>query len=290
MNKITLKNIDQLSANESKALQVINENYAKISTAIEKCLFRDGTIPSYMLKELDMNSNKIINLPAPTGERDAVRLKELQDYITKYNQLISRIENIIPSAELALRLLVEEELLPNLEAFDSQAEAFANLSKDWAIKTNGKVVEDGVEIDWSSKHYAEESATFANESNQDADRSEAAADNSEQSAIIATQKAAETSIIKQEVEAQVALASNEADRAATEASKAIGLEIGSLISSSLPILNAVKYVLADGTQYSRTGVYQAFADYLAQVKLTHPQCFVTQAEFETSVLPLCIKC
>ena len=42
--------------------------------------------------------------------------------------------------------------------------------------------------------------------------------------------------------------------------------------------------LADGTQYSTIGgVYQAFADYLAQVKLTHPQCFVTQAEFDADI-------
>ena len=58
------------------------------------------------------------------------------------------------------------------------------------------------------------------------------------------------------------------------------LPVGSLQSSTLPLMDNIQYVLADGTQYSTTGVYQAFADYLAQVKQTHPQCFVTQAEFD----------
>ena len=61
------------------------------------------------------------------------------------------------------------------------------------------------------------------------------------------------------------------------------LPVGSLQSSTLPLMDNIQYVLADGTQYSTTGVYQAFADYLAQVKLTHPQCFVTQAEFDADV-------
>lgn len=50
-----------------------NANYAAIEAALENTLSRDGTSPNSMLSNLDMNSNRVINLAAPTASSDAAR-------------------------------------------------------------------------------------------------------------------------------------------------------------------------------------------------------------------------
>ena len=44
---------------------------------------------------------------------------------------------------------------------DSLIEDEVSLAKDWAIKTDGKVVEEGEEIDYSSKYYAGQASISA---------------------------------------------------------------------------------------------------------------------------------
>jgi len=50
-----------------------NANYTLIETALENTLSRDGTTPNAMGANLDMNSNRVINLPAPVANSDAAR-------------------------------------------------------------------------------------------------------------------------------------------------------------------------------------------------------------------------
>ena len=50
-----------------------NANYAAIETALENTLSRNGTGPNAMGANLDMNSHRIINLPAPIASSDAAR-------------------------------------------------------------------------------------------------------------------------------------------------------------------------------------------------------------------------
>jgi len=50
-----------------------NANYTAIETALENTLSRDGTSPNAMGANLDMNSYRIINLPAPIANSDAAR-------------------------------------------------------------------------------------------------------------------------------------------------------------------------------------------------------------------------
>lgn len=73
MAKITLNDI---SAGYGSTT-VINANNAAIEAAMENTLSRDGTGPNTMLANLDMNSNRITNLGAPTSVNDAVRLGDL---------------------------------------------------------------------------------------------------------------------------------------------------------------------------------------------------------------------
>ncbi len=70
MPKLSLTDLASLS-NETTAINTINANHALIETALENTLSRDGTSPNTMSASLDMNSNFITNLPAPTQNAHA---------------------------------------------------------------------------------------------------------------------------------------------------------------------------------------------------------------------------
>lgn len=80
MSKIEL---DDISSGYS--LQKINNNFQKIEDEINnKMLSRQpGTEPNVMLDVLDMNSNAIINLPAPSTPTSPVRLKDIDINISQ---------------------------------------------------------------------------------------------------------------------------------------------------------------------------------------------------------------
>ncbi len=80
MAKLTLADLASL-ANQTTAITTINANSALIETALENTLSRDGTSPNTMGANLDMNSNRITNLPAPAGDNDPVRSQDLTDAI-----------------------------------------------------------------------------------------------------------------------------------------------------------------------------------------------------------------
>lgn len=63
MAKLTLNDITTGYGSETR----YNANNDLIEAALENTLSRDGTSPNTMGASLDMNSNSIINLPAPTG-------------------------------------------------------------------------------------------------------------------------------------------------------------------------------------------------------------------------------
>lgn len=76
MSKVSLNNVANLQ-DTTTAAGTINNNSTAITTAVEKTLSRDGTAPNQMNASLDMNSNHIINLPAPITANDAVRFQDL---------------------------------------------------------------------------------------------------------------------------------------------------------------------------------------------------------------------
>lgn len=78
MAKLTLTDLANLQ-NETTAVAAVNANNGLIETALENTLSRDGTSPNTMTAQLDMNSNRIINLPAPVGDNDAARFVDIGD-------------------------------------------------------------------------------------------------------------------------------------------------------------------------------------------------------------------
>lgn len=75
MSKVTVTSPASF-VNDASAVAQETENLAAITAAIENTLSRDGTGPNQMLAPLDMNSERIINLPAPSGPNDPVRFQD----------------------------------------------------------------------------------------------------------------------------------------------------------------------------------------------------------------------
>lgn len=79
-DKITLTDLANLE-NQTTAVAAINANNAVIESAFNNTLSLDGTQPNQMGASLDMNSNRILNLPAPSSSSEPVRSLDLQNAI-----------------------------------------------------------------------------------------------------------------------------------------------------------------------------------------------------------------
>lgn len=75
MAKLTLSDITSGYAATTK----FNSNNTLIEAALENTLSRDGTSPNQMLANLDLNSNRIVNLGVPNANSDAARLQDVID-------------------------------------------------------------------------------------------------------------------------------------------------------------------------------------------------------------------
>lgn len=73
MAKLTLFDL----ASGSFTVDLLNSNFALIETALESTLSRDGTAPNTMSASLDMNSNRILNLPTAATNSEPVTLGQL---------------------------------------------------------------------------------------------------------------------------------------------------------------------------------------------------------------------
>lgn len=76
MTKVTLNSVGSL-IDTTTAASTINANSATIQTAFDNTLSRDGSIPNTMLNNIDMNSNQILNLPAPVSGSSPARLVDI---------------------------------------------------------------------------------------------------------------------------------------------------------------------------------------------------------------------
>src|SRR5882672_2910424 len=75
MAKLVLNDVGNL-IDAVTAANTINTNNTAIETAMEKTLSRDGTSPNTMSASLDMNSNQILNLPAPNSSTSPLRVQD----------------------------------------------------------------------------------------------------------------------------------------------------------------------------------------------------------------------
>jgi hypothetical protein len=73
--KLVLNDIDNESVPQASA--TVNANNAAIEAALENTLSRDGTGPNQMTAPLDMNNQRILNVPFPAQDTDVVRRVDL---------------------------------------------------------------------------------------------------------------------------------------------------------------------------------------------------------------------
>lgn len=99
MAKLTTTDLTNLS-NETSVVETINNNNTLIETALENTLSRDGTSPNAMQTNLDMNNQRILNLPPPVNPTDVVRLADLS-----YTTVPTNVIYPTPSPANAQRLI-----------------------------------------------------------------------------------------------------------------------------------------------------------------------------------------
>jgi hypothetical protein len=73
MTKFTFSRISSMV----NAPAAINGIIAQIESALDTLVSRDGVAPNQMLTSLDVNSNHILNLPAPVADQEPVRLQDI---------------------------------------------------------------------------------------------------------------------------------------------------------------------------------------------------------------------
>lgn len=76
MAKVTVTTITNLQ-NEVTAVAAINANFNALKNAMDLALFRDGQTPNTVTATVDMNSNRIINLPLPVQNTEPARLVDI---------------------------------------------------------------------------------------------------------------------------------------------------------------------------------------------------------------------
>jgi hypothetical protein len=77
MAKLTLNTI----GSRYGSIDALNANFDAIETALENTLSRDGTAPNNMDANLDMDSQRIINLTDAINNADAVTLRQVNGLI-----------------------------------------------------------------------------------------------------------------------------------------------------------------------------------------------------------------
>lgn len=100
MSKLTLSHVGSL-IDATTAATTINANSDAIELAVENTLSRDGSSPNQMESNIDMNSNRILNLPDPVNASEPVRLEDLQNIIVAQTTTVnSNVYDTLASAAL----------------------------------------------------------------------------------------------------------------------------------------------------------------------------------------------
>jgi hypothetical protein len=142
MPKLILSDVQNLE-NSDTAKQTINNNNTRTSLAMEKTLSRDGEGPNHMAADLDMNSQRILNLPFPLDPTEPIRKKEF-DQIEGISD-IGDISNLVDQAEAAAQEATDQAALAKKWATNpvdvpvtTPPDEFS--ARHWAIKAQQAVI------------------------------------------------------------------------------------------------------------------------------------------------------
>lgn len=98
-NKISLTNLVNLT-NQTTAVSAINANNTALTTAINNTLSRDGTPPNQMGSAMDMNSNRILNLPTAISTSEPVNLAQMTAALVANGNINTGITGVPVSAAM----------------------------------------------------------------------------------------------------------------------------------------------------------------------------------------------
>lgn len=91
MAKLDLVNVTNLQ-NETSAVNTINTNSARIEAAVENTLSRDGSSPNEMNANLDMNNNRIFNLPEAVVGSEPLRKQDADEILALADEFQAAID------------------------------------------------------------------------------------------------------------------------------------------------------------------------------------------------------
>lgn len=248
MAKLTLT--DPASAQASQILSNLAANNALVESAIENTLSRDGSSPNTMEANLDMNSNRVMNLPVPVNDAEPVRKAEFDDLETELTDAVADMTTQVAAAaaSAAAALVSETNAAASEAALDTavtaaqaaQTAAEAAQAAAELAETNAETAETAAELAETNAETAETNAetaqaaaeaaqTAAELAETNAETAQAAAELAETNAETAETNAelaetnaelAETNAETAEVAAETAQAAAETAQAAAEAAQA----------------------------------------------------------------------
>lgn len=136
MARVTLTTVSNLTGNPTAAALAINNNLTAISAVLDELLSRsDAVNPNTVSQTLDMNSNRLINLPTPVGINDAARLA---DYIGLTTIGVKTVATLPAAASNAyLRGFVSDATATTFNS--TVAGGGANKVPVWSDGTNWKI-------------------------------------------------------------------------------------------------------------------------------------------------------
>lgn len=132
MAKITLSNVGSL-IDATTAANTINTNSDRIEEAIEDTLSRDGTGPNQMEASLDMNSNHILNLPAPASSLEPVRVIDINNLIEE----LPVITGHLPIGGTSGQLLAKNSAIDYDASWVSPTREKLTGSRNYYVRTDG---------------------------------------------------------------------------------------------------------------------------------------------------------
>lgn len=245
MTKIVLENLASIQ-NDPTAVDKINDNSDKIVVAIENTLSRNGETPNQMESNLDMNGNRILNLPRPMYQNEPARLKDIgnayqyaQDAAQSAAEALVSEQNAKTSENAAKASEENAEDSADAAAL-SAAAALVSKNNAATSESNAHDSELAAAQSESNAHTSEvnagisESNAFTSESN--AATSESNAHDSElaaaQSASDASDDADSAALSAATATTQAGIATTQAGNAATSASNAHDSEVAAATSES----------------------------------------------------------
>lgn len=122
--------------NDASAVGALNENFSRISEVLEETLSRDGTDPNTMTDTLDMNANRIVNLPFPLSPSEPARLQDISDVSTDLEELFQDAEDTLNEAISTSASIVPAAEASAAAAASSEAAAAASAAAAQTSETN----------------------------------------------------------------------------------------------------------------------------------------------------------